>query len=77
MEFDQLLAYLLRWITFAGGFLGLLYYFNFVQTEYFKEAEAPAPGNRQTGALPSGGSGSARCLLFSPDWHLPDIWAAL
>ena len=44
MEFDQLLAYLFRWIhMFAGvAWIGLLYYFNFVQTEYFKEAEAPA-----------------------------------
>ena len=44
MELDQLLAYLFRWIhMFAGvAWIGLLYYFNFVQTEYFKEAEAPA-----------------------------------
>ena len=34
MEFDQLLAYLFRWIhMFAGvAWIGLLYYFNFVQT---------------------------------------------
>ena len=40
MELDQLLAYLFRWIhMFAGvAWIGLLYYFNFVQTEYFKEA---------------------------------------
>jgi len=33
---------LLRWGHFLGGitWIGLLYYFNFVQTEYFKEAEA-------------------------------------
>ena len=35
---------LLRWRHFLGGitWIGLLYYFNFVQTEYFKEAEASA-----------------------------------
>lgn len=35
---------LLRWVHFLGGitWIGLLYYFNFVQTEYFKEAEASA-----------------------------------
>ena len=44
MEFDQLLESLFRWIhMFAGvAWIGLLYYFNFVQTEYFNEAEAPA-----------------------------------
>ena len=35
------LDYLFRWIHFMAGvtWIGLLYYFNFVQTEYFKEAE--------------------------------------
>lgn len=35
---------LLRWGHLLGGitWIGLLYYFNFVQTEYFKEAEAEA-----------------------------------
>ena len=34
--------YLFRWGHFLAGiaWIGLLYYFNFVQTEYFKEAEA-------------------------------------
>jgi uncharacterized membrane protein len=38
------LEMLLRWGHFLGGitWIGLLYYFNFVQTEYFKEAEAGA-----------------------------------
>jgi uncharacterized membrane protein len=38
------LEMLLRWGHFLSGvvWIGLLYYFNFVQTEYFKEAEAPA-----------------------------------
>ena len=33
--------FLFRWIHFLAGivWIGLLYYFNFVQTEYFKEAE--------------------------------------
>ena len=35
------LDYLFRWGHFLAGitWIGLLYYFNFVQTEYFKEAE--------------------------------------
>lgn len=38
------LELLLRWGHFLGGitWIGLLYYFNFVQTEYFKEADAAA-----------------------------------
>jgi uncharacterized membrane protein len=38
------LEMLLRWGHFMAGvaWIGLLYYFNFVQTEYFKEAEARA-----------------------------------
>ena len=36
------LDYLIRWghLLFGIVWIGLLYYFNFVQTEYFKEAEA-------------------------------------
>ncbi len=36
------LDYLFRWIHFLAGitWIGLLYYFNFVQGEYFKEADA-------------------------------------
>ncbi len=36
--------FLLRWIHFLAGitWIGLLYYFNFVQGEYFKEADAGA-----------------------------------
>lgn len=35
------LDYLFRWAHFLAGitWIGILYYFNFVQTEYFKEAE--------------------------------------
>jgi uncharacterized membrane protein len=36
--------YLMKWAHFLAGitWIGLLYYFNFVQTEYFKEAEGDA-----------------------------------
>jgi uncharacterized membrane protein len=42
MELENLLSYLFRWIHFFAGitWIGILYYFNFVQTEFFKEAEA-------------------------------------
>ena len=38
------LAFLFRWIHLLAGvaWIGLLWYFNFVQGEYFKEAEASA-----------------------------------
>lgn len=38
------LAFLLRWAHLLAGitWVGLLYYFNFVQTEYFKEADGGA-----------------------------------
>jgi len=37
------LDYLFRWGHFLSGitWIGVLYYFNFIQAEYFKEAEAP------------------------------------
>jgi len=40
----ELIDYLARWGHFLAGitWIGLLYYFNFVQGEYFKEAEASA-----------------------------------
>jgi len=40
MEIGNLIDYLFRWMHFFAGitWIGLLYYFNFVQTEYFKEA---------------------------------------
>ncbi len=39
-----LLEFVFRWahVLFGVTWIGLLYYFNFVQTEYFKEAEADA-----------------------------------
>ncbi len=38
------LDYLARWGHFLFGitWIGILYYFNFIQGEYFKEADAPA-----------------------------------
>lgn len=40
----QLLDFLARWghVAFGIAWIGLLYYFNFVQTEYFKEADPDA-----------------------------------
>jgi uncharacterized membrane protein len=41
---DNSLTFLLRWIHLLAGatWVGLLYYFNFIQGEYFKEADAGA-----------------------------------
>ena len=38
---DNFLAFLLRWVHLMAGtaWVGLLYYFNFIQGEYFKEAD--------------------------------------
>ncbi len=46
--------YLARWGHFLAGitWIGLLYYFNFVQTEYFKEAEAPSRVDAFTKLVP-------------------------
>ncbi|MFK7831548.1 MAG: urate hydroxylase PuuD [Congregibacter sp.] len=40
----MILEFVFRWFHVLAGivWIGMLYYFNFVQTEYFKEAEAPA-----------------------------------
>ncbi len=42
---EEVVNYLIRWAHYFVGitWIGMLYYFNFVQTEYFKEAE---PGAR-------------------------------
>jgi uncharacterized membrane protein len=44
MELENLLSYLVRWIHIFAGvtWIGILYYFNFVQTEFFKETDAGA-----------------------------------
>lgn len=41
------IEFLLRWGHFLAGitWIGILYYFNFVQTEYFKEADPAAKGD--------------------------------
>jgi uncharacterized membrane protein len=40
----MIIEYIFRWahVLFGITWIGMLYYFNFVQTEYFKEAEADA-----------------------------------
>ncbi|MBV1884411.1 MAG: hypothetical protein KUG82_22415 [Pseudomonadales bacterium] len=44
MEISSLIEFLFRWGHFLFGitWIGMLYYFNFVQGEYFKEAEPSA-----------------------------------
>ena len=41
MEAQAIITFLFRWahVLFGITWIGMLYYFNFVQTEYFKEAE--------------------------------------
>jgi len=45
--------FFLRWFHFLAGitWIGLLYYFNFVQTPFFASAEAPVRGGMITGGL--------------------------
>ena len=54
MEFNDLLNHLFRWIHFFAGvtWIGLLYYFNFVQTEYFKETDAAAKSSAISKLVP-------------------------
>jgi len=44
---ENSLAFLLRWVHLLAGvtWIGLLYYFNFIQGEYFKEADGGAKSN--------------------------------
>lgn len=46
--------FLLRWLHFFAGitWIGILYYFNFVQTEWFKEAEATVKSAAVRGLVP-------------------------
>ncbi|HYS92184.1 MAG TPA: urate hydroxylase PuuD, partial [Candidatus Acidoferrales bacterium] len=46
--------FVLRWIHFLSGvtWIGLLYYFNFVQTPFFAETEAPVRSGAQQKLLP-------------------------
>ena len=54
MEFENLISYLFRWIHFFAGvaWIGLLYYFNFVQIEYFKETDAAAKSSAISKLVP-------------------------
>ncbi len=51
---ELVIDYLARWGHFLAGitWIGLLYYFNFVQTEYFKEADAGARTDAFTKLVP-------------------------
>ena len=59
------LDFIFRWLHFIAGitWIGLLYYFNFVQTEYFKEAEDAHRSGAIQNWFPehSGGSVGALC----------------
>ncbi|HXH84232.1 MAG TPA: urate hydroxylase PuuD [Candidatus Tectomicrobia bacterium] len=47
------ILFLLRWLHFLAGitWIGMLYYFNFVQTPFFAKAEAPVRTGMITGGL--------------------------
>lgn len=54
LAIDQLIGFIFRWIhLFAGvAWIGLLYYFNFVQGEYFKETDAAAKSSAISKLVP-------------------------
>ena len=54
LPLDQLINHLFRFIHFFAGvvWIGLLYYFNFVQTEYFKETDAAAKSSAISKLVP-------------------------
>tara|TARA_B110000444_G_scaffold90440_1_gene85445 strand:+ start:574 stop:1248 length:675 start_codon:yes stop_codon:yes gene_type:complete len=54
MELELLLSHLFRWIHFFAGitWIGILYYFNFVQTEFFKETDAAAKSSAISKLVP-------------------------
>ncbi len=54
MELMNFIEYLTRWIHYFAGvaWIGLLYYFNYVQTEFFKEAEAGTKSQVIAGLVP-------------------------
>lgn len=54
MDLENLLAYLFRWIHFFAGvtWIGILYYFNFIQGEYFKETDAAAKSSAISKLVP-------------------------
>lgn len=54
MELMNFIEYLARWIHYFAGvaWIGILYYFNYVQTEFFKEAEAGTKSQVIAGLVP-------------------------
>jgi len=50
----MILEFIFRWahVVFGVTWIGMLYYFNFVQTEYFKEAEASAAADAKAKLAP-------------------------
>jgi len=54
MELENLLSYLVRWMHIFAGvtWIGILYYFNFVQTEFFKETDAAAKSSAISKLVP-------------------------
>ncbi len=54
LSLHELSAFLFRWIHLFAGvtWIGLLYYFNFVQTEFFKETDAPAKSSAISKLVP-------------------------
>jgi uncharacterized membrane protein len=53
-ESDVIVEFIFRWlhVLFGLAWVGLLYYFNFVQSEYFKEAEAGAKADAMQKLVP-------------------------
>ncbi len=54
MDMGNLIDFLMRWIHFFAGisWIGILYYFNYVQTEFFKEADGGTKSNVIAGLVP-------------------------
>lgn len=54
MELENLISFLFRWIHLFAGvtWIGILYYFNFVQTEFFKETDAAAKSSAISKLVP-------------------------
>lgn len=54
MEFNDLVSYVFRYIHMFAGvvWIGILYYFNFVQTEFFKETTAEAKASAISKLVP-------------------------
>lgn len=54
MELENFITYLFRWIHIFAGviWIGILYYFNFIQTEFFKETDAAAKSSAISKLVP-------------------------